>query len=225
MNIAAVHERLLRAHGLQGWWPLLELAGTPESASADASAQYHPGDYSYPRTKRQQFEIGAGAVLTQNTAWRNAEAALGALAGAGLLCPARIVRQPAVELAAVIRACGSFNVKAKKLQTFSRFYQELCGRTPTRTELLQVWGIGPETADSILLYAYAEPSMVVDAYTQRILTQVAAVPERSSYAAVQAACMAALPAEVPAYQEFHALMVAHGKRYYSRRPWRDPVLT
>ena len=117
MNIAAVHERLLRAHGLQGWWPLLELAGTPESASADASAQYHPGDYSYPRTKRQQFEIGAGAVLTQNTAWRNAEAALGALAGAGLLCPARIVRQPAVELAAVIRACGSFNVKERSLGT------------------------------------------------------------------------------------------------------------
>ena len=109
-----------------------------------------------------------GAILTQNAAWPNVEKALRALEAPGILDPGAILAQAEPELAALIRPSGYHNAKARKLKELATFFRDLQGRTPSRSELLAVWGIGPETADSIRLYAYGQLEMVVDAYTRRV---------------------------------------------------------
>ena len=207
---------LLEAYGPQGWWPLLHHAGSNPTKTGSV-AGYHPGDYSFPRNEAERFEICAGAILTQNTAWPNVEKALLALDTAGALNPEAIIALPAEELAVVIRPAGYHNSKALKLKSLSSFFLSLGNRTPTHDELLDTWGIGPETADSIRLYAYGEREMVVDAYTRRILEHLQFVPAPSSYGSLKQYCVDNLPREVPVYQEFHALLVEHAKRARTRR--------
>lgn len=210
-RLHSLYRRLLEAYGPQGWWPLLEHAGCNPTKTGSGRG-YHPGDYGYPRTERQRFEIGAGAILTQNTAWPNVEKALLALQAREALSPGAILALPEAELAALVRPSGYFNAKARKLREFSRFFLALGGAVPERAALLGVWGIGPETADSIRLYAYSQLEMVIDAYTRRILEAEALVDPGLSYEALKSFCIAQLPAEVAVYQEFHALMVEYAKR-------------
>jgi len=220
--LVSLYEELLARYGCQGWWPVMDCPGT--LAEKDGlHLGYHPGDYSYPHTQRQAFEICCGAILTQNTAWANARAALANLAALGTIEPEQLLRLPGDALARAIRPAGYFNVKARKLVVFARFFQGLNGRIPGREELRAVWGIGPETADSIRLYAYRQVEMVVDAYTRRILEHARLLPATTSYEAASQFCRESLPAELAVYQEFHALMVAHGKRFYSRRQVADPL--
>jgi endonuclease-3 related protein len=190
---------------------LLEYRGSNPTLTGRLTG-YHPGDYSFPHTEAQRFEICCGAILTQNTAWPNVEKALQALADQGLLAPRRILAVDEQGLQQAIRPSGYFRAKARKLRAFCQFYLHLAGRLPSRELLLQVWGVGPETADSILLYAYAQTEMVVDAYTLRILRHHGYQRGKPSYAAAKAYCERKLPRSLDGYQEFHALVVEHAKR-------------
>ncbi len=202
---------LLRAHGRQGWWPLLSYAGTDPAASGRLTG-YHPGNYDFPRSQAEQFEICTGAILTQNTSWKNVEKALPPLEQNRVLNPRSMLAMEPGRLAELIRPAGYFNIKARKLQEFSRFYLKLQGRTPTREELLAVWGVGAETADSILLYAYRRVEMVVDAYTRRLLLKRGLISDKAGYQEIKQFCQRGLPRHLDVYQEFHALIVEEGKK-------------
>jgi len=220
----AIYAALLGAYGPQGWWPLLAVRGANPTASGSLRG-YHPGDYSYPHDDAQRFEIAVGAVLTQNTAWPNVERALQALQARGAIDPAALLDLDDDALETAIRPSGYYRVKARKLRDLAVFWQRLGGRTPGRDELLGVWGIGPETADSIRLYAFGQKEMVVDAYTRRILGALGLLAERASYDQIKAWCVAGLPCRVEVYQEWHALLVEHAKRCHRGAAGADPLLS
>ena len=209
--LAELAERLYAAYGPQGWWPLLEHRGSNPTLAGRLTG-YHPGDYSFPHSEAQRFEICCGAILTQNTAWPNVEKALQALAHHGLLAPRRMLAVDEERLQQAIRPSGYFRAKARKLRAFCEFCLQLSGRPPSREQLLQVWGVGPETADSILLYGYSQVEMVVDTYTLRVLLHHGYQRREPGYAAAKAYCERNLPRSLHGYQEFHALMVEHAKR-------------
>ncbi len=216
-KLTAFSEKLLKAYGPQGWWPLLNHEGSNPTKTG-AVRGYHPGDHSFPHNDHERFEICAGAILTQNTAWPNVENALRNLNEAGLLDPERITNVEGEKLRTLIRPAGYFNQKAKKLKLFSEFFISLNEKTPSREQLLDLWGVGPETADSILLYAYKRPEFVVDAYTRRVLAAEGFMQDAmtATYDDVKAYCVKNLPLDVEAYQEFHALLVERAKRTKSK---------
>jgi len=168
------------------------------------------------------FEICAGAILTQNTAWNNARTALAELKKAGRLSPAAIAGTAAGTLGSLIRSSGFFRQKAGRLKGFARHILDRhpeglrkwfsrAGTVALRAELLELDGIGPETADSMLLYAGGRPKFVVDAYTQRIFLRLGLL--RGAYGELQAAFESALPADHRVHNEYHALIVALGKAH------------
>ena len=213
--LAGLVEQLYAAYGPQGWWPLLGHQGRNPTLTGRLTG-YHPGDYSFPHNEAQRFEICCGAILTQNTAWPNVEKALLALAKQDLLAPRNILAADDERLQQAIRPSGYFRAKARKLREFCEFVLSLAGQTPRRDQLLGVWGVGPETADSILLYAYAQTEMVIDAYTIRVLLHHGYHREPPTYATAKAYCERTLPRSLEGYQEFHALMVEHAKRLRSK---------
>lgn len=178
------------------------------------------------------FEIALGAILTQNTAWTNVEKAIANLRQAGFLDPEALWGLGESELADLIRPAGFFRVKAARVGNFLRFLRQACDldmdrlRDGTveglRPALLEVSGIGPETADSILLYALGLPSFVVDAYTRRILSRHGLVPEDIGYEELRDFFMDALPADPVLYNEYHALIVRTGKTWCARRQGKCP---
>lgn len=192
-QLSEIYTRLYQHFGAQHWWP------------------QHDG----------AFEIIVGAILTQNTAWTNVEKALANLKHARALTPARLHRIPTARLARWIRPSGYFNLKAKKLHAFTQFllanHRGSLTRlfrldTPTlREQLLAVYGIGPETADSIILYAAEKPIFVVDAYTRRICARLGLSREDASYDELQRLFMEHLPRDEKLFNEYHALLVALGK--------------
>ncbi len=173
------------------------------------------------------FEIALGAILTQNTAWSNVEKAMHNLRGMGLLDARALHALSDAELAELIRPAGAFRVKTVRVRNFLRFLDESCaldmgrlGQGDTRrlrTALLQVSGIGPETADSILLYALGHPSFVVDAYTRRILNRHMLVPEDIGYEELREFFMDSLPPDTRLFNEFHALIVRTGKGWCAKK--------
>ncbi len=176
-----------------------------------------------------RFETIVGAILTQNTAWQNAKKGLRALKREGLLTPDALHRVEPKRMAALIRAAGYYNLKAARLRSFldylfSRYSGSLdtmfrTGPGRLREELLGVWGIGPETADSILLYAGGIPSFVVDAYTKRVLFRHGLIEgEAAPYEEVRRLFMDNLPADAALFNEFHALFVKVGKEFCRKRP-------
>ncbi|HWZ57270.1 MAG TPA: endonuclease III domain-containing protein [Verrucomicrobiae bacterium] len=172
---------------------------------------------------RTPFEVIVGAILTQSTAWVNVERAIANLRGARLLSPGAMGRVSAARLAGLVRPSGYFRQKAKKLKAFVRFLQRNYSgsltrmfETPTaqlREQLLEVHGIGPETADSILLYAGEHPVFVVDAYTHRIFERHALVEGKPDYERVRAFVESSLPRDSALFNEFHALIVNTGKNW------------
>lgn len=172
---------------------------------------------------RTPFEVIVGAILTQSTAWTNVERAVDNLRRARLLTPRALLQVSRAQLERLIRPAGYFRQKAKKLKAFVRFLNAEYGgslrrmfATPTeelRSRLLRVHGIGPETADSILLYAGGHPVFVVDAYTKRILVRHGLLDERADYEQTRRWLEAALPRNVQLFNEYHALLVAVGKRW------------
>lgn len=179
---------------------------------------------------KTSFEVIVGAILTQNTSWSNVERAIVNLRRARLLTPAAIEKSSPAIIEALIRPSGYFRQKARKLKAFSSFLRyEYSGSLrkmfaePTailRERLLSVFGIGPETADSILLYAGNHPVFVVDAYTKRMLARHGWVGEEARYDDVRWIFERQFPGETSRFNEFHALIVQTGKRYC--RP-REPL--
>jgi len=174
------------------------------------------------------LEVIVGAILTQNTAWQNVEKAIANLKTAHLLSTEALLAIPASDLAELIRPSGYYNVKARRLKSFFAFLQDrfhgnldvmLGEETRTlREKLLQVKGIGEETADSMLLYAGGKPVFVVDAYTRRILMRHGIIGERLAYGAIQRLFMEHLPPDAPLYNQYHALLVNTGKNYCRKKP-------
>lgn len=192
-----IFERLLAAYGPRHWWP---------------------GD--------STFEVMVGAVLTQNTAWTSVEKAITNLKRAKALSPGAIVKTHPRRLARLIRPSGYFNVKAKRLRALCCWIEEQGGvkeiaRMPTETlrpALLAIRGIGPETADDILLYAFHRPVFVIDAYTRRIFARLGLIKGKEHYETLRRSFEDALGEDVPLYNEYHALIVRHGKETCRKKP-------
>ncbi len=206
-----IYEKLLKKYGLQGWWPLIEIGQVKYKKGNKNYGGYHPGDYSYPKTQEQKFEICCGAILTQNTSWNQASKALLNLYKQDLLDPESIIKTPKEKLQKTIRPAGYFRQKTKKLKIFSKFFIGLDGKIPTREQLLDIWGIGPETADSILLYAYKQPEFVVDAYTKRFLLKKRLISKKAKYDEIKTLLEDNLEKDYKMFQEYHALIVEDGK--------------
>ena len=189
-----LYHLMFRALGPQRWWPA-----------------------------RSRFEVLVGAMLTQNTAWANVERAIASLRAAGALPPKTLAALPRPRLARLIRSAGYYNIKAQRLQNLLRYLKSRCRlslprlfRVPPealRRELLAVKGVGPETADSILLYAGDIPIFVVDAYTRRVLARHGIVRPNATYEEMQALFMGHLPHDAALFNEYHALLVMVGKDY------------
>jgi endonuclease-3 related protein len=176
---------------------------------------------------RTPFEVIVGAILTQNTSWGNVERAIANLRSAQMLTPSAISAARMARLAALVRPSGYFRQKAKKLKAFVRFLQREYGgslkrmfHTPTdllREKLLSVHGIGPETADSILLYAGKHAVFVVDAYTHRIFGRHGITNGKPEYENVRALVETSLPRDSQLFNEFHALVVNTGKNWCRKK--------
>ena len=220
--IRNTYRQLYEHFGPQGWWPT-----TPPG---DIRARYYPGTARL-LDEPQQWEIIVGAVLTQNTAWRNVEQALEALSAHQALELAALHALEVDELAALIRPSLYYNQKARRLQDIASYIIEnYCGSVaallrrpapPLRRELLSLKGIGPETADSILLYAAGYPFFVVDAYTRRISSRLGLVAEDATYTELQALFMDKLPSDSDLFNEYHALLVRHAVTYCKKNPRCD----
>ena len=200
--LEGIYSHLLRHRGPAGWWPA-------ETA----------------------FEVCVGAILVQNTAWPNAEKALGALRAAGVLSYEGLAGLGHAELAALVRPSGCYNVKATRIASFVEFLgreyggrvERMSGSDPRalRQQLLAVPGIGRETADSIVLYAVSLPLFVIDAYTRRVFSRLGFIAGDESYDALQERFMSELPADAGLFNEYHAQIDMHAKEICRKRPHCD----
>lgn len=194
LSIPSIYKMLYRKFGPQHWWP------------ADTF-----------------FEVMVGAILTQNTNWSNVEKAISNLKAKGLLTPRRLSVLSSEQLSSLIRPAGYYNIKTQRLNNFLKFFlgfykgdhkkMAQANILSLRQELLRVKGIGPETADSILLYALKKPIFVVDAYTKRILFRHKLIKEDAQYEEVQKLFMKNLKKDVKLFNEYHALIVKLGKEF------------
>lgn len=174
------------------------------------------------------IEICVGAILTQNTAWKNVEKAIAKLKSARALSVRALCKMAHGKLARLIRSAGYFNVKATRLKNFIRHIEMRHGGSldallaepaeALRAELLSINGVGPETADSIVLYAAAKPIFVIDAYTKRILSRHKVLPLEKSYEEFQALFTRALPPDATLYNQYHAMFVRIGNRFCRATP-------
>jgi endonuclease-3 related protein len=198
-NLLDIYQRLFDHHGNRHWWP----ADTP-------------------------FEVVIGAILTQNTNWNNVEKAMTNLRQADALSIDAVLNLEREKLEQLIRPSGFFRQKAERLQLFCHYLQEhhqgnldhLLDQelNLVRNELLRLKGIGPETADSILLYAGQRPSFVVDAYTHRLFQRLGILAGTEKYAFVRDLFMSNLPEDIQLYNEYHALIVIHCKDFCRKKP-------
>jgi endonuclease III related protein len=217
-GIQKTYDLLFQSLGPQGWWPLSWRSGKPGFDDRG----YHPGLPGRRLTDQDRFEISIGAILTQNTAWPNVERALARLSEANITGAEEMLAYPDESLKAAIKPCGYFNQKAKKLRIACQYFSSsgiLAGkRAPDRDELLGLWGIGPETADSILLYAFDVPSFVIDAYTKRLFSRLGILAADLGYGAFQDAFISRLPLDARLFNEYHALIVKICKLHCSAKP-------
>jgi endonuclease III related protein len=197
-HLTLIFTLLLQHYGPQHWWP---------------------GD--------GPFEMMVGAIMTQSTSWINVEKAILNLKNAGSLSPAAIRAMDIGQLGALIHSSGYYNVKAKKLKSLNEwlgcYHDQLAelfikDTEDLRRELLSVYGIGEETADSILLYAAGKPVFVIDAYTRRIIGRIGIQPAGISYSDYQQLFLSNLPHDTGVFSEYHALLVQHGKTTCRKKP-------
>ena len=187
-----IYHRLMDCYGPQHWWPAQE-----------------------------PFEVMVGAILTQATTWQNVEKAINRLKEAGVMSPELLRQLGLSEIGELIHSCGYYNAKAFKLKSLACWLGEYCHDNLDelfakdvgllREQLLSVHGIGPETADSILLYTAEKAVFVIDAYTRRIISRIGLKPKRDRYNAYQSLFMDNLPHDTRMYNEYHALLVYLGK--------------
>lgn len=204
------------AYKKQGWWPIY--------SRKKGCSEYGIGA---PRDDADRFEIVIGAILTQNIAWKNVEKALGALKKNQILTPRKLHKADNELIAECIRPAGYYNQKTLKIKNFLNWFKvynysfEELNKMKTeilRKNLLWVNGVGPETADSILLYAMNRKIFVVDAYTKRIFSRLNLTSVDDSYDSVQNYFHTEFKGTIKKYNEFHALIVAHGKDICRNKP-------
>jgi endonuclease-3 related protein len=198
-RISEIYDLLLEAYGPQNWWPA-----------------------------RSPLEVMVGAVLTQNTNWQGVEKAIVNLKRNNLLNPHKLQAIPTEDLARLIKPAGYFNLKARRLKNLIEFVTEAysgdlqtMGQVETeqlRQELLAVNGVGPETADSILLYGLQKPVFVVDTYTYRVMNRHGLIGDEASYDELQELFTQHLPSDMTLFNEYHALLVRVGKLHCRRKP-------
>jgi len=223
LTIRQLYQILSKTYRQQGWWPV-SITGDRQTGLLDDRG-YHAGRYDFPYHDDQKLEIALGAILTQNTNWNNASAALHSLADHGLFSLQRLLDAKIEQIALAIRSAGYYNQKAQTVKNLVQFlnhcsFEKLEGLAcqSARDRLLDIRGIGPETADSILLYALKQPSFVIDAYTKRICFGIGIATVSVSYESLQRLFESSLERDLVVFQEYHALLVQHGKHYYSRKP-------
>uniref|UniRef100_A9A6E0 HhH-GPD family protein n=1 Tax=Methanococcus maripaludis (strain C6 / ATCC BAA-1332) TaxID=444158 RepID=A9A6E0_METM6 len=210
-----IYDHLLELYGPQGWWPLLDVDGCNPTKTGSVNG-YHPNNYEYPKTKNQCFEICIGAILTQNTSWPSVEKSLKNLRNLIEITPENIINLDIELLKEAIKPSGYYNQKSERLKGFSKYFIELTD-TPSREELLKLKGVGPETADSMLLYAFKVPSFVVDAYTKRMLFNLNLIENNEKYDKIKELFEENIPKNLEIYQEYHAILVEHAKNYYRKK--------
>ena len=202
-----IYVLLFRKFGPQGWWPL--------------NNKHYQGR---PKKEKHRFEICIGAILTQNTSWKNVEKSISNLIKHNLLEPKKIAGINQKKLAELIRSSGYYNQKAKSLKVFSQYVMDNYNGSLSRMfdkdvfslrkEILLIKGIGPETADSIILYSAEKPIFVIDAYTKRIFSRIGICDENIKYTDLQEIFMAAFKSsknKTELFKEYHALIVELGK--------------
>lgn len=192
MELLDVYRKLLKEYGKRNWWP--------------AGRDFVP----------MEWEICVGAILTQNTNWKNVEKALDNMSRNRIVSPEGVIKAPAKRLKEIIRPSGFYRQKAERLRIFAEFVRSFGGFSDfmekvSREDLLAVKGIGRETADSILLYACGRPYFVIDAYTKRFVRKLG-ITEEQDYEKLRKVFEKGLPRDVEIYKEFHALIVEWGKR-------------
>lgn len=200
-DLDGIYRALIEAHGPQQWWP--------------TAAEDGPG---------QRFEICLGAILVQNTAWRGAAAALANLQGAGATTPEAILDLPEPVLGDLLRPSGYFNAKARKVRAFCAAVLDAGGidallagdAGAVRARLLALWGVGPETADAMTLYAARKPTFVVDAYAYRLFERLGRPPGRRDYDTYRTYFLDRLGTDVWTLNQWHALIVRHGQQVCRR---------
>jgi Uncharacterized protein related to Endonuclease III len=201
-----LYKKLFSLYGAQGWWPV---------RSECKGRGYHPNEFGLPKTRKGKFEVCMGAILTQNTAWTQVEKALTNLFAAKINTPEKILKTDDKTIATLITPAGYRNQKTKYLKNIAEWFIN-CSPLElesTRNNLLQVKGVGGETADSILLYAFHLPTFVIDAYTKRTLTALKIFDEKTPYETLRLWFMDNLKSSVELFQEYHALFVEHGKNF------------
>jgi endonuclease-3 related protein len=216
MRLLEIYKGLYSKFGPQHWWPVTEEGETVPAYKKRSHL-----------TEQQKLEICAGAILTQNTDWKNVVRALENLNKAKMLSCKKIAATRKEKIALLVRSSGYYNQKADRLKKFCSYIQknydgnlkEFFSKPlpELRAELLSLHGIGNETADDIILYAAEKPSFVVDAYTKRFVERFYA-KQNIGYVEVKSFFEQQLPKDVALFNEFHALLVEHGKHYCRKKP-------
>jgi len=206
---AQLYNELFSLYGAQGWWPV---------KSEIEGRGYHPNKFGLPATKKGKFEVCMGAILTQNTSWLQVEKALNNLFAAKINTAEKILKTDSETIASLITPAGYRNQKTTYLKNIAKWFAKTYTPYPMpytpelRNALLQVKGVGRETADSILLYAFHLPTFVIDTYTKRTLAALKVFDEKTDYEILRKWFMDGLEPSVELFQEYHALFVEHGKR-------------
>lgn len=204
-KLAQIYKVLIKAYGKQNWWPT--------TLEGELHPTYHGNRV---LNERQRFEIIVGAILTQNTSWKNVEKAIFNLNKQMLMDKNKIKKTNKKILAKLIKPSGYYNQKAERLKIAAEFFSQ--NKNPAREELLNVKGIGPETADSILLYAFNKPFFVIDAYTKRVFSRMGLCDGKCSYGGLQAMFHKSLPKSPKIFNEYHALLVELAKGHCMKKP-------
>ncbi|UYP43722.1 Endonuclease III [Candidatus Lokiarchaeum ossiferum] len=228
-EIQNLYQILRKHYGSQGWWPLLRLSRNNINPTLRGSySGYHPNDYNIPDQPKEVLEIMLGAILTQNTSWVNAEKALFNLESNKMISFESLHKLSEEKLALLIKSSGYYNQKAKKIHYLMSFLAKNPISTISqldiielRSKLLSVKGIGPETADSIILYAFKKPIFVIDAYTKRLFGRLDIIQQSESYDHFQMIFHASLRNETPVFNEYHALIVQHCAHICTAKPKCD----
>ncbi len=214
-KIYDLYKKLFETYGAQGWWPFL-----------DVENNYHPLDYNYPKNENQIFEVCLASILTQNRTFTSVVKSLNNLKNEELLNYKKIKEVPIEKLQELIKPSGYHNQKSNYILNFIELFENLNGRIPSREELLAIKGIGPETADSILLYGFNQAEFKIDAYTKRMLVHLKIFDEKEKYHDMKDFIEEELKKVIKdekklliTYQEYHALIVKYSKIYYSKKPY------
>ncbi len=209
-QIQKIYYRLFETYGPQYWWP------------TTIKGNIHPTYNSQKLTNKSRFEIALGAVLTQNTNWKNVEKAIANLNSHNLIDPDKIIKATNEKIENMIRPSGFYRIKTMRIKALTEWWlknnekvlyekDKIKSLNLCRNSILTVYGVGQETADSILLYCYDYPTFVIDAYTMRIMNRHMGVSTTIKYKELRKLIMDSLPIDVEMYKEYHALLILLAK--------------